>query len=69
MRTLAVAAISFALWFAQAWWIMVALGIAHGHDDRIPAFGYGAVLWLVSAVSAAVTLSLVYAELREAARS
>lgn len=56
------------LWFAQSWWVMVALGLAHGADDRVPALGFWPVLWLVSAIGAIVTLQLVNAEIREATR-
>jgi hypothetical protein len=46
--------VNLVLWVAQVWVAMLALGAAHTWDDRIPALGFGAMLWLVLAVRVAL---------------
>lgn len=40
------------IWTVESWWAMLMLGIAHGFDARVPAFGFWTVAFLSSAVAA-----------------
>ena len=40
----------------EGWWAMLMLGIAHSFDSRIPAFGFGATVFLAMALSSVVAM-------------
>lgn len=41
------------------WLMMVTLGIAHGTDDRVPAFGLFTCFWLLQALGTIVSVCLI----------
>ncbi len=41
-----------------AWVVMVLLGVAHDHDEIVPALGFLTVFWLVVAVAFARTATV-----------
>ena len=43
---LAILAITACVFFAYGWLLMIALGAAHSHDVRVPAFGFWTSVWL-----------------------
>jgi hypothetical protein len=44
---------------------MLALGAAHSADERVPALGWQATLWITIAVMTVIGGALVLAEIRE----
>lgn len=68
MKTLATSIVTVGLTFFTSWWVMLAIGIAHGTDDRIPTFGYWPTFWLVMALSSIVSLSIAQQWIREQSR-
>lgn len=57
--------ISLLAYFGSAFWIMIAIGVAHSYDSRIPPFGYGASWWLSFAVLSLIQTALVLSTLND----